>query len=802
MTAQAGTGALAPVEQRVTVTIDGFEITVPKGMLVIRAAELLGIQIPRFCDHPLLDPVGACRQCLVEVEGQAKPLASCTDGMNIRTQLTSRVAEKAQAGVMEFLLINHPLDCPMCDKGGECPLQNQAMSNGRGESRFIETKRTFAKPVALSSEVLLDRERCVSCARCTRFAEQIAGDPLIELLERGPDQQIGTADGVPFDSYFSGNTVQICPVGALTGAAYRFRSRPFDLVSVPSICEHCASGCRQRTDHRRGVVTRRLAGNDPQVNEEWNCDKGRWAFTYATEPDRLITPLVRDEEGVLVPASWPEALAAAAAGLAAARGRAGVLTGGRLTVEDAYAYAKFARIALGSNDIDLRARPHSAEEAQFLGAAVAGRETGVSYADLERAPAVLLAGFEPEDESPIVFLRLRKASRRGAIAVYSLAPYASSGLAKTGGVLLPTVPGAEAAVLTQLAGGTGQDGAAAARRALSADGAVIMAGERLAEVPGALSAVAALAAATGARLAWVPRRAGERGAADAGALPRLLPLGRPVWEPGARAEVARAWGVASLPSEPGRDGGEILAAAAAGELDALVIAGVDPGDLPDPAAALEALDATPFIVSLEIRASAVTDRADVVLPVAAVVEKAGTFVNWEGRPGEFGTVFEVPGVESDLQLLGRIADEMDVHLGLPDAAAARRELAGLGGWPGIREPLPTRQPQAAPDPGPGQAVLATWHQLIDTGRMSDGEPFLAGTARPVVARMSAATAAQAGTADGGRVTVSTATGTVTVDVRVTVMPDRVVWLPAHSPGCEVRRQLGAGHGTLVTLRSP
>src|SRR6266516_724312 len=209
MTAQAETGALAPVEQRVTVTIDGFEITVPKGMLVIRAAELLGIQIPRFCDHPLLDPVGACRQCLVEVEGQAKPMASCTttctDGMKLRTQLTSRVAEKAQAGVMEFLLINHPLDCPMCDKGGECPLQNQAMSNGRGESRFAETKRIFAKPVALSRAVLLDRERCVSCARCTRFSEQIAGDPFIELFERGPQQQVAVAEGHPFQSYFSGN---------------------------------------------------------------------------------------------------------------------------------------------------------------------------------------------------------------------------------------------------------------------------------------------------------------------------------------------------------------------------------------------------------------------------------------------------------------------------------------------------------------------------------------------------------------------------------------------------------------------
>ena len=285
----------------VTVTIDGFEIRVPKGTLVIRAAEMLGIQIPRFCDHPLLDPIGACRQCLVEVEGQRKPLASCTtactEGMVVRTQLTSAVAEKAQRGVMELLLINHPLDCPMCDKGGECPLQNQAMSSGQGETRYAEEKRTFDKPVPISTQVLLDRERCISCTRCVRTSEEIAGDAFIDFIERGPGQFIGTAEGKPFNSYFSGNTVQVCPVGALTGAAYRFRSRPFDLVSVPSVCEHCASGCRQRTDVRRGRVTRRLAGEDPAVNEEWNCDKGRWAFTYATQPDRLTSPLVRDETG-------------------------------------------------------------------------------------------------------------------------------------------------------------------------------------------------------------------------------------------------------------------------------------------------------------------------------------------------------------------------------------------------------------------------------------------------------------------------------------------------------------------------
>jgi NADH-quinone oxidoreductase subunit G len=249
----------APAVEMVTLTIDDQQINVPKGTLVIRAAELIGVQIPRFCDHPLLDPVGACRQCLVEVEGQRKPLASCTTtvtpDMVVRTQVTSEAADKAQHGVMELLLINHPLDCPVCDKGGECPLQNQAMSNGRSDSRFEDVKRTYPKPINLSAQVLLDRERCVLCARCTRFSNQVAGDPFIELLERGALQQVGIGTGPdggePFDSYFSGNTVQICPVGALTGTAYRFRARPFDLVSSPSVCEHCASGCAQRTDHRR-----------------------------------------------------------------------------------------------------------------------------------------------------------------------------------------------------------------------------------------------------------------------------------------------------------------------------------------------------------------------------------------------------------------------------------------------------------------------------------------------------------------------------------------------------------------------
>ncbi len=818
VTTNAPGGSSAPAPQDlVTLTIDGVEVSVPKGTLVIRAAELIGVQIPRFCDHPLLDPVGACRQCLVEVEGQRKPMASCTttvtDGMVVRTQLTSPTADKAQHGVIELLLINHPLDCPVCDKGGECPLQNQAMSNGRSTSRFEDVKRTFPKPLPISAEVLLDRERCVLCARCTRFSNQVAGDPFIDMVERGALQQVGIYAKEPFESYFSGNTVQICPVGALTGAAYRFRARPFDLVSSPSVCEHCASGCAQRTDHRRGKVLRRLAGDDPEVNEEWNCDKGRWAFAYTRQNDRITAPMVRDDDGTLVPTSWPDALDVAAKGLRAAWGRAAVLPGGRLTVEDAYAYAKFARVALGTNDVDFRARAHSREEAEFLAARVAGRGVlaggGPAYADLERAPVVLLAGFEPEEESPIVFLRLRKAARKNRVRVAALAPWASRGLDKCDGTLLTAAPGTEPALLRALAGDDAADALGAAgdevARLLREPGAVILVGERLAATPGALSAVAALAAATGAALGWVPRRAGERGAVEAGALPNLLPGARPATDSEARAEVARAWAVSELPASFGRGAEEILAAARGGSIGALVVGGVEVDDLPDPVAALESLRAVPFVVSLELRRSAVTELADVVFPISPVGEKAGSYVNWEGRLRTFLTALGPDQLQHatqgmpDHRVLNAIADEMDVHLGLPDVAAARREMAALGGWSGARPADPDTEPLALPRPRRGEAVLSTWRLLLDLGRGQDGEPHLAGTARKPLVRLSASTAAEIGAADGELVTVAADRGQITLPLAVTDMPDRVVWTPGNSPGSVVNRQLGVGAGAVVRI---
>ena len=815
----------------VALTIDGIEVQAPKGALLIRVAEELGIAIPRFCDHPLLEPAGACRQCLVEVstpnrDGRLtkmpKPQASCTlavsPGMVVATQRTSAVADKAQHGIMEMLLVNHPLDCPICDKGGECPLQNQAMSNGRGETRFVDTKRTFAKPIKISTQVLLDRERCILCQRCTRFSQEIAGDTFIDLQKRGASQQIGTFDtrvlgyqggltegaaeldeaGAPFASYFSGNTIQICPVGALTGAAYRFRARPFDLVSSETVCEHCASGCAVRADHRRGVVLRRLAGEDPAVNEEWNCDKGRWAFTYATLPDRIEVPLVRDEvTGELVETSWPDALDVAARGLTAASGAAGVgtLVGGRVTVEDAYAYGKFARAVLGSNDVDFRARPHSAEEEAFLGSRVAGTGIGVTYADLERARAVVLVGFEAEEESPIIFLRLRKAVRKG-LAVTAVAPLVSRGLQKLSGVLVPTVPGGEAAVLRDAVGRAAGTDPGPIVHALRAEGAVLLVGERLATSPGALSAAVALAEATGAALAWVPRRAGERGAVEAGALPGTLPGGRPLTT-AALVDVALAWGVERLPSEPGRDTTGILAAATTGA--GLLVAGVDVDDLPSPAEARAAVAASSFVVSLEVRRSWVTEHADVVLPVAPPAEKAGSFMDWEGRLRPFDTVLATDA-RSDHAVLDELAREMGVELGAATALGLRDELVQIGAWDGARVPEPDVAPGTAATPGAGFAVLATWHLLLDAGRGQDGEAYLSGTAHRAHARLSPATASSAGVLDGGQVQVSTARGSLLLPVRVDPsVVDGVVWVPTRSRRSEVRARLGAGAGDLVGI---
>lgn len=768
----------APVEM-ITLVIDGFEVTVPKGTLVIRAAEKLGIQIPRFCDHPLLEPVGACRQCLVDIEinGRAfpKPQASCTipveNNMIVKTQLTSPVAEKAQAGIMEFLLINHPLDCPVCDKGGECPLQNQAMSTGRPESRYEGVKRTFEKPLPISSQVLLDRERCVLCARCTRFSEQIAGDPFITLNDRGALQQVGIYENDPFESYYSGNTVQICPVGALTGASYRFRARPFDLVSIDSACEHCASGCAMRTDIRRGKTLRRLAGDDSSVNEEWNCDKGRWAFKYLTSRERVTNPMIRGADGELHDASWPEAIAFAAVGLKGKR--AGVLVGGRATVEDAYGYSKFARVALGTNDIDFRARPHSEEETSFLSSVALGLTA--SYKDIDKADQVVLLGFEPEEESPIVFLRIYKQVRKRALAVLSDAPFASRGSIKLSAKLIPEI--------SEIFGLTAKS--------------VILVGERLSEKTGALSSAVALAEKTGAKLAWIPRRAGERGALASGAISTLLPGGRPVSDTSARVDVAAAWSVDSLPSDPGRTTSEILLALSVKNLDAVVIGGVDPLDISNTALS-QLLNS--FVVSLEITHSAVTAVADVVLPVAAVIEKSGSYQDWQGSSRAFDKAITDSLSRSDLRILSMLADEMGTPINLPSVAATAREISSLGRWDGSA--LKFRSASEVKDLADSDNLnLSSWRLLLDLGTLQDGEANLAGTARTASAHISKSRAEKLGVSAGELILISTNSGSLKLPVEICEISDEEIWVPRNSIGSQVIANLGFVSGQVTVVKA-
>ncbi|MDR3070193.1 MAG: NADH-quinone oxidoreductase subunit G [Propionibacteriaceae bacterium] len=772
----------------VTLTIDGIEVSVPKGTTIIRAAESIGIAIPRFCDHPLLDPRGSCRQCLVEIpdagngRGFPVPQTSCTmpvaPGMVVQTAASSEKAKRAQNGIMELLLINHPLDCPICDKGGECPLQNQALLAGRGESRFDAKKRRFPKPTSINGQLLLDRERCVLCARCTRFAQEIADDPYIALVERGALQQVGRVGEGPLRSYYLGNVVQICPVGAFTAKSYRFESRPFDLVSTDTTCEHCASGCSLRVDRRHGTVRRRLAGNNPSVNEEWNCDKGRFCFVYGRGADRLTHPLIR-ENGSLRPASWPEALAAAAAGLSKAEKSVGVLTGGRLTTENAYAYSKFARAVLGTNSIDFRSRPFSVEETDFLAAEVAGKEVGVSYGDLENASQVVLVGIEPEDESPMILLRLIKAVRKRGLKVVLVDFINTYGSKKLKARWIQCRPGEEAKALAQVE---------------LDEKSVILVGERAALSAGTLSAVAKLSAEAGASWAWIPRRAGDFGAVQAGCLPNVLPGGRPVTQSAARVDVAAAWEVDSLPGEIGLDAAAILAAAAEGDLAALVTAGIDPRDFADSHIARAALEQA-FVVSLEPRLSQAASLADVVLPVALIEEQSGSFLNWEGRQSVVNQVVK-GSVPSDLRVLSALADELGSPLGLKDAAAAAAELGELGVWEGSRAAL-----SAVGEKQPGEGlILGSWRELFDAGSGADGEESLQTESFYPTAVMNPKTAAGHGFENGDRLVVSGPRGSITVPLLV--YPDiveDVIWASFNARGLPSHGEIGVVIGEPVNV---
>jgi NADH-quinone oxidoreductase subunit G len=534
-----------------------------------------------------------------------------------------------------------------------------------------------------------------------------------------------------------------------------------------------------RTDVRRGKTLRRLAGNDASVNEEWNCDKGRWAFKYVTAVDRLAHPLVRNQDGVLVEASWPEALAVAAQGLKA--NSSAVLVGGRATYEDAYGYSKFARVALGTNDIDFRSRLSSDEEREFLAARVVGSTT--TYRDIDRADHVLLVGFEPEEESPIVFLRLNKQFRKRALKVTTIASKLSIGVEKLKGEFVKVAPGQEAAAVTS--------------QALTAQ-SIILVGERASESVGVLTAIAALADSTGAKIAWIPRRAGERGALEAGALGNLLPGGRPVADAAARVDIAALWGVDSLPTTIGRSSDEIFAAVNSGAIGALLVGGVDPLDGANSAAALAALDKA-FVISLEIAPSEVTMRADVVLPVAAITEKSGSFLNWEGRARSFDSAVHDSLNRSDLRILSMIAQEMGAPLNLGTVTAAAKEIASLGAWDGARATMKPAKEAKAPTLKSDQFILNSWRRLLDLGTLQKGEENLAGTARQTVAVISPNRAQAMGVVDGDQLKISTTHGSVTLAALVEDIHDDAIWAPRNSRGSQLLVNLGAGHGAVVTV---
>jgi NADH-quinone oxidoreductase subunit G len=458
-----------------------------------------------------------------------------------------------------------------------------------------------------------------------------------------------------------------------------------------------------------------------------------------------------------------------------------VLVGGRATHEDAYGYSKFARLALGTNDIDFRARVTSDEEREFIAAHVVNSST--TYRDIDKADQILLVGFEPEEESPIVFLRINKQFRKRALKVISIGSKESIGIEKLKAEFVKVAPGQEAKAISS--------------QNLT-DKSVILVGERASESAGVLTAVAALAQSSGAKLAWIPRRAGERGAIQAGAIGNLLPGGRPVTDSAARQEIAQLWSVSSLPSQIGRSTSEIIAAVNSDEIGALLVGGVDPLDLDNNQSALEALDKV-FVVSLEIAPSAVTSRADVVLPVAAITEKSGSFLNWEGRARSFDSAVNDSLNRSDLRILSMIAEEMGTSLNLGTVTAATREIAAIKNWQGTPSQMKTVSAAAQANLSPNEALITSWRRLLDLGTLQEGEENLAGTARQTVAVISEKRAHTLGVVDGDLLKVSTGQGSVTLPALIENIHDDALWAPRNSRGSQLLTKLNAVHGQVVTV---
>lgn len=589
-----------PDPNAVRLTINGREVIARKGDLVIAAAQRIGDYIPRFCYHERMSSVGMCRMCLVDIDtgrGPAlQPSCMITVAADMVVNTKSQSALRAQEGVIELLLAQHPLDCPVCDKGGECPLQDQAFSHGPGESRYIEEKRHFEKPIPISDLVLLDRERCILCDRCTRFADEVAGDALIHFSSRGNDTQITTFPDEPFASYFSGNTVQICPVGALTAKPYRFKARPWDLDQTESTCTTCAVGCRTVVQSSRDELLRYQGVDSDPVNWGWLCDRGRFNFESVNSGDRLDAPLVRvDDE--LVPTTWNSALARAAeliteAKVAGGAGSIAVLGGARGTNEDAYAWARLAHDVIGTPHV----YPQMGDGAQI-------NLLGFDRATIDEAAnatTIILIAPDLKEELPVLYLRLRDAAqkRRSRVLEFTqkgsgLSPYAWKTIEYHAGGITEAIrtAGKDPVIATQIEKGN----------------VVVVAGRaNLAEHPLEVGngVVAALQVAPGAKLLPAMRRGNVVGAIEMGL----------------------------IPGTDGMHALEIAKAAASGNIECLILLGCDPlADFPDTDLARRMMAGAPRIIAIDTFLTKSSSPAHVVLAAAAYGEKSGTTTNIEGR---------------------------------------------------------------------------------------------------------------------------------------------------------------------------
>ncbi|MDQ6798029.1 MAG: NADH-quinone oxidoreductase subunit NuoG [Actinomycetota bacterium] len=742
----------------VAITVDGKAVEAHKGEMLIAAAERAGIYIPRFCWHPRMKPVGMCRMCLVEVKGPRgfALMPSCyvpvADGQEVVT--TSDKVKKAQDGVLEFLLINHPLDCPVCDRGGECPLQDQTFAFGPGESRFVEEKRHWAKPIPVNPLVALDRERCIQCARCTRFADEIAGDPFIDFIGRADATEVNIFPDQPFESNFSANIVQICPVGALTATPYRFKARPWDLEVVESTCTACAVGCRVAVQSSSDRIIRNLGVDSDPVNQGWLCDKGRFGYEAANADDRLTTPMVRRGEE-LVEATWNEALAAAADGLCQVRDTSGpqavaVLGGARLANEDAYAWAKLAKSVLGTDNVDCQL-------ADGLPAEVVLGLPRATIDDACAASAVILIAPDIKEELPVLYLRLRQAALEHGVPLIEIVPR-TTGLSRYATWTFVHRPGEAASVARALVdavsgiapttegggpGGVSADDLAAAAGLLGKGPVVVIAGRpSLAEsVEATVEAVGVLGQLSDVGFLSALRRGNVHGALDMGLAPGVLP-GRVSLDAG-RPWYTAAWG--AVPEARGLDALGIMGAAASNRIQAMVLLGADPGsDFPDRTLARRALAGVGFTVVVDLFLTDAALHADVVLPVSSWGERPGTTTNIEGRVTRLGQKVTGAGTtRPDWMIAVELASRMGADLGFDTLDGIASEIAVLApSHLGLRPELLSRSsgrdglvvPLAAgeaviPAGGshgalPGEAVTATEGFEVAASRRQ-GETLLA-----------------------------------------------------------------------------